>query len=364
MRIDERADRLQFVDALRPLARSYPKNAPPISIAHPELGTFGRIEGHAIHREPRRISEREWKALCRDEARYLRRKRWLDAEVYHALQCTSFDNIIAQRRNGQGNDQWQTKRNYTTVANVWSCPIEVAGTLGSTTLAALPGAVLNGATAGAIPLRVTGVGFKKFLINAGVQHPTGTNVVLFSDVLAGGDGISATLTTAQTVNSPALTRYTGTEAAGNMLTFLVTTALGATASNITGTYVNQAGTSESFPSTAMTVSSILHRLNPIAGGPMVQLASGASGVRSLTNVTLSASMAAGALAYLIYRPLTAVPSIATNTFAERSTPSALGGMVELVKGSDSQHGYLCPMILSSTTGVGNQIYNYTIVDEN
>lgn len=394
MRIDQNPERLQFVDALRRTFETYPHKAPPVPVFHPQLGTFATVENGALWRDPKVLTDSQYQALIKDEndlvalsrkrkRRFLRNlARGMHARLFaeqpdlasaliaqmpaaaYALKCTSFDNIISQRANGYDRDQIFIKLSQTTVASNWSSFVRSGGNPGAVSFNSIPGgSVLNAATTNALPLGNPGSGNKKFLTNIGVNHTTGVNVVQLVDVLVAAGGITTNSTSAQTINTSALTRFTGTAAAGNMITLEVTTAPGATAQNVTVGYTDQTGTAQTTVATAMTASAAAFRLVPVAGGAAIPLNDGVTGVRSVETVTFSAANATGVLALYIYRPVVFVPTVINSTWVERTTPSALSGIRELPVGSDSECGCLQPFVLASSTSTGAQTYYLYITDE-
>lgn len=117
------------------------------------------------------------------------------------------------------------------------------------------------------------------------------------------------------------TRYqTATTAPGNFQFTNVTTALGATASNVTLTYVDQDGNAaEVGPSQVVRISSAVDT-NPLTQPLWFYfLNDGDTGLRNLTNFKLSAAMGAGAADRGIYHPIAIIPGInlaATVTFID------------------------------------------------
>lgn len=394
MRLDEQTERLEFIDQLRRTIKTYPRKAPPIPVFHPQLGHFASVENGAIYRNPDVLTDSQYKALVRDENamiklsrkrkfRFLRdlaRGMWqrrLDDDpafasalisqmpiAAYALKCTTFDNIINQRATGFADDQYMMKLTQTTVASNWSSFVRSGGNPGALTYGNIPGGnVMNAATTNAMPLRYAGSGNKKFLVSAGVNHATGANVALFVDLLVAAGNISTNTTSPQTINTAALTRYTGTASAGNQIIMEVTAAPGATAQNVTIGYTDQTGSAGTTAAIAMTASAATFRLVPTAGGASISLADGDTGVRSVETVTFSAANASGVLSLYIYHPLMFVPSVINSSWVERSTPSSLLGIIELPAGSDSQHGCIQPFALTSSTSTGTQTYYFYIVDE-
>jgi hypothetical protein len=146
------------------------------------------------------------------------------------------------------------------------------------------------------------------------------------------------------------------------MTLEVTTAFGTATGipNVTINYVDQSGNAaESTSAISIGATSLIAgRMFPIQDGPMVRFNTGDYGVRSINQVTFSASSAGAgaACAAIIYKPLLMVPTLAVTSFVERSTPSQLGGIRQLtsvVQGSEPALGFF---VLPSTTSTGVQTY--------
>jgi hypothetical protein len=274
-----------------------------------------------------------------------------------ACAITSWDGVTAARGNGKSWDFMGQKLSQVTVASVWSSFARSGGAPAAMTYTNIPGgAAVDKNTVGAWPLPMTIGGTEDlYLTNFGCNHLTGTNVVLLVDLLVNAANISATVTTAQTVNTTALTRNITGE--GVHMTAEVTTALGATASNLTLAYTNQGGTgARSTGAMAMTASAIAMRLQPATINPAITLQSGDYGVRSIETATFSASMTAGVIAVLLYKPLILLPTLATATFVERSTPAQVGGIIKLTSAAGGTPGCLTFFVLTSSTATGIQTY--------
>jgi hypothetical protein len=134
---------------------------------------------------------------------------------------------------------------------------------------------------------------------------------------------SASLQTFDNTNGP--NRYVGA-GEGGLQCILVnggTTAMGATASNLSAlNYVDQDGNAGAMPTTPtvpITVSTAIHtatlgaRVITTVSGPFLPLATGDCGIRSLTNFTCSAANT-GSMAFCMVRPL------ATMSFGGASVP--------------------------------------------
>ena len=142
------------------------------------------------------------------------------------------------------------------------------------------GAALTNATPGAIPYTNPGAGLTGYL---GRFFAVGTSIatVMLYDRLVTTSGLSGVLTTAQTVNSAALTRYTSGAGVQAWLEFYGAT--GATPTTASISYTNQAGTAGQIGSAPISASLLVGTLIPIT------LAAGDTGVQSVQSVTLAAS---------------------------------------------------------------------------
>lgn len=128
--------------------------------------------------------------------------------------------------------------------------------------------------------------------------------LMLVDILNISGGLDGSLTTAQTTNLPtaALTRYTSGE--GVHAALIILTALGGTASTVTCSYTNQAGTAGR-ASTAVVIGGTGFN----AAGALIRmpLQVGDTGVRSVESVTLSGTTGAvGNFGVVLYRPLAMV----------------------------------------------------------
>jgi hypothetical protein len=168
----------------------------------------------------------------------------------------------------------------------------------------------NGAAPGAveIPTRAT-IGSQPFVNPTGgrQQWLLGIEAALSQlctltmyDRLLHQGNLSGTVATAQTVGGT-MTRYTGAESVGNQIWVEIYTALGSTATTITASYTNQAGTAgRTTRAVAIggTGNNEAQRMIPL------MLQDGDTGVQSVQTVTLAAStLTAGAFGVTIVRPL-------------------------------------------------------------
>jgi hypothetical protein len=170
---------------------------------------------------------------------------------------------------------------------------------------------------GTFPTNATNGSFKQadptgtlHLTTAYSQGTTAPNTLLLYDRLwHGGSGTHVT-TNQQNINgSPS--RYLGTASKGNFAFLEVTTALGATAQNMTMTYVDQDGNSaEAAPALAMVASSAVTRIPHTPW--YVPLNTGDTGVQRVTRIQMSAGNTAGASNVVIGHTLAFLPCPVAN----------------------------------------------------
>jgi hypothetical protein len=371
---------------LRKLGAQYPAKAPPIPVVMSGLGQVGHVE----HRRGVYINsgiERHVRMLMRENAIAERVARDLSDGRFGAgdllplaalgtdsrdaiktirsmrAATSSWDNVVSARGNSKSWDFMATKASLTTVASNWSSFLSASGSPGAITHTAIPGAAAKSSTdTGAFPLGAVSLGASEdlYLTNFGLNHATGTNIVLLVDVLTANGSISTTIVTSQNVSTTSITRWTG--GAGVMMTLEVQSAPGAS----TGTptvrvnYTDQDGNAAQDTGTITqgVTSPAVGRLLPLQDGPMIRLASGDYGVRSVQQVTvsLSSTTAGGALSLIQYKPLLLVPTLAVTTFVERSTPAQIGGIRKLTSVSQGSMPFLGVFVLTSTTSTGVQTY--------
>lgn len=298
----------------------------------------GRLTAGAILEASRRISD------TADAARAIKKMQGA---------ILSFNDIIDARGNGQYCDHFGAKASQTTVANNWSSFLRTGGNPTAAAFTAIPGGDrFTSASTGAVPIACTiGGSDHLYLTNAAVNHVTGNNVHMYVDLCVAAGSVSATSATSQNISTTSLSRWTSGE--GLCMTLEVTTALGATAANITISYTDQAGnTANSTGAIALTTSAIAARLMPVQDGPMIRFASGDSGVRQIEGCILSANMGSGALAAMIYKPLVVIPSLTVSLMPERSTPATLSGIKQLTSAAGGEKPFIGSFILTSTTSTG------------
>jgi hypothetical protein len=128
-----------------------------------------------------------------------------------------------------------------------------------------------------------------------------THICMIADRLNHSGGLSGIVTTAQTTNLPtaALTRYT--DGVGVMIGIEIYTAVGATATTLTASYTNQAGTAGQ-----TTKAVVFGSTNFSAAGRLIvlPLQDGDTGVKSVESVTVLATTGtAGNFGVTLFKPL-------------------------------------------------------------
>lgn len=130
----------------------------------------------------------------------------------------------------------------------------------------------------------------------------GGQAIILVDMLNVSGGLNGTLTTVQTTNLPtaALTRYTDGD--GVMAGLCIWAAIGGTATTVTLSYTNQAGTAGRIsPATQIGGSNVANAAGRVI---LIPLAAGDTGVRSVESVTLAGTTAtAGNFGVCLFKPL-------------------------------------------------------------
>jgi len=183
------------------------------------------------------------------------------------------------------------------------------------------------ATVGAINFTNPGGGRQKWLIGMSWAPAASTNgTVILYDRLVHTSGLDGTVTSAQAVNTVALTRNTAGD--GNQIWLSIFTQIGATPTTVTASYTNQAGTAGR-TTVAVPIGGAgwreIQRIItlPLQGGDM--------GVRSVQSVTLAGSTGtAGGFGVIIAQPLLVTPDMTTSVACLRDLISGLPGVTEVV----------------------------------
>lgn len=185
-------------------------------------------------------------------------------------------------------------------------------------------AVPDRSTTGALPFTAPGGSRDKHLIGAHIA-PLTAGLYLLYDRLFHIGGLSATLTTAQTVQgstpTPALTRNTG--GAGNIAWYEIYSILGTTGTTLTMTYTDQDGNTGS----TSTINIGATGFREVTRAQRIPLAAGDSGIRAIQQVQLTASTGtAGNFGITIAQPLAWIPVGAAGTAGWRDYTTGLPGI--------------------------------------
>ncbi len=376
---------LNVIQELRKVGTALPQKFEPIPVALSDIGKIGHVENarglyvnSALRSNVRALLRDHYRAerVARDVSRgrlgadQLLPIAALGSDSRDAIRAiksmesaiASWNDVVSARSAGRSWDMMGTKASQTTVANAWSSFLRVAGVPAAASFTNIPGAAaFDASTAGAWPLPMSlGATEDLYLTNFGQNHATGTNITLLVDVLTANGNILTSIVTSQTVNSTALPRWTG--GAGVLMTLEVQTAPGTSTGipNVTINYTDQSGNAAQSTGAVSwgTTSPAVGRLLPVQDGPMIRLATGDFGVASVQQVTFSASAAGagGNMALLQYKPLLLVPTLATTSFIERSTPAQIGGIRRLTSVTQGSKPFLGFFVLTSTTSTGVQTY--------
>lgn len=161
-------------------------------------------------------------------------------------------------------------------------------------------------------------------------NPLNPGTYLVCDRLSHQGGLSGTVTTAQTTNLPtaALTRYTS--GVGVMIGLTIYTAIGTTASAVTASYTNQAGTSGQTTASVVMGSTGFNAANRMIFLP---LASGDTGVQAVASVTLNPStVTAGNFGVTLFKPLYTIiaDDMSGQTITSFTGGNSFGGIPEIL----------------------------------
>jgi hypothetical protein len=132
----------------------------------------------------------------------------------------------------------------------------------------------------------------------------------------------------------------------------VTGALGATAATITISYTDQANNAaQSTGAIALTTSAAANRLVPVQDGPMIRLAAGDYGVRTVEGCILSASMLAGTMAVQLFKPLRLQTTL-LGLPVEMTTPVQAGRMTRVTQSAGGELPCIMTQRYVQTSGAG------------
>lgn len=200
-------------------------------------------------------------------------------------------------------------------------------------------------TLGTIQQPNAGAGNEQFLSLFHLQAQN-RSAILIADRLSHQGGLSAIVTTAQTTNLPtaALTRYTTGE--GVFAAVEIYTIIGTTATTITMSYTNSAGTSGRTSQPVVFGGTNRREVSKLI--PM-SLQSGDTGVRAVASVTVLATTGtAGAFGVTLYKPLLILPSLTESQFWASGDPiQRVGAMLPKIEDGAA----LWPIAMGAVAGI-------------
>lgn len=183
----------------------------------------------------------------------------------------------------------------------------------------------------------------KHLLNAAAQTAAGTvapAVLMLVDLLGFYPITTVTTTGNQALNNAVtLPRYTN--GAGVQAFITPSTVMGAGTPNIQLTYTNQAGTAGKVTPATLPAANATAPVTQIvysgtgAGkyGPFMPLAAGDSGIRSVEQFNLSATMTSGVLNLVLCKPLMTLPITTLGVTAERDLVNQFMSMPKIFDGA-------------------------------
>lgn len=193
-----------------------------------------------------------------------------------------------------------------------------------------PGAVAipTNATAGGMQQTDASGGRTKYLVQFALADAGSSGSWMLYDRLLHISGLSGTVTTPQTVGGT-LTRYTG--GVGNQIFVEIYTQIGASATTITASYTNQAGTSGR-TTTAVAFGAANNRENNRF--IMLPLQAGDTGVQSVQTVTVLATTGtAGNFGVTLAHPLAYAENYLSQSGQYRDLAACFPGPVEIKAGA-------------------------------
>lgn len=280
---------------------------------------------------------------------------------------TTYAQVLEQRRLGKGQDCVFSRAlaGVPGVGGIWFTPWGY-GPAGFA-YTAIPG--------GSAPTRAHGnawnfgmsdppSGQKAFLLAIGLASisatalPQGQSLYLWHDTLVEAGPIDCGITTSQTVNTTALTRYT--TGAGVMCTFPCTTGGGAATSNVTLTYTNQANTGSR--SSVVTLDAPNQDMLPLGSDPLFPLASGDYGIRSVQSVQWGTAWTGAVVSIVLYKPLVWMPGLAApNVWYDFDFTKNMTGLVELATTAGGVLGCIGVWMYASGSDSGTVMGTFSTV---
>lgn len=269
---------------------------------------------------------------------------------------TSLSDLISEATTGgKRQDQWFSKAGSITTSGAFGTlwDVGVFPPAGGTPATRPGGEAPTKATTGAFPFNNPGGGDTLHLTTLQCQASSAPNTLILYDRTFHAGTINANTTTAAQSVTGVPTRYATTTSPGTFAFPEVTTSIGATPANITLQYTDQAGNAaENAPAIALSVSSVARRI-PLTTW-FIPLNSGDTGLRTITNVTVSALMGAGVMNIAMGKPLAFIPQPVANSMVVMDGINSAFNLVQIL--SDSCLSFLeLKGVSAASTYTGTQV---------
>lgn len=328
------------------------------------------LKSLGIHRQPPGVYDPSRYRRLEDEAR--RRMAVIgvteggrEVALIQGAAISGYDQIIAARGSGGGNDYAVTKTSMTTTANVWYDLFQQAGQPGAGTPLATTAptdqisTLTRTGSLSAYLSNPTGSN-KKYLLTFGFTAAQQINMAVLVDVVNDGGSFRMSVNTAETVTTPtnATRQYGSGSGIGNLLTFIVRTAGTPGAGTFTAQYIDQGAVATNAPAlTTAAAAVIVGAIFPSsvgvtagAGSFFVPLDPADNGVQAVKQTTCSVA-GTGTLYSQVFFPLLFCPGIAANAYMEATQSQRLDGIKELANAA-AVIGQLSLYILPNGTTTG------------
>lgn len=240
-----------------------------------------------------------------------------DGDIYGTIMGGGFDSLsdlIQKSTQGNRQDMLFSKAGTLTVNGAWASLWNVGAYPSA-------GGAPTAISTGSIPTNATNGSFKQanpsgsntlHITTAFVSSSAAPATLLLYDRLWHGGSVLHTTNVAQPV-SGLPNRYTGTASDRNLAFLEVTTLMGATAQNLTMTYVDSSGNAaEASAALAMIASSAVTRIPHVPY--FIPLNAGDTGIQRITQLQFSANNSAGVSNIVICRPLAFLACPVANVF--------------------------------------------------
>lgn len=219
------------------------------------------------------------------------------------------------------------------------------------------GRVMDRTSLGALKFTNAAAGKFKHLFTLGLGSTVALGVAMLYDRIAEYPFTGTTLGPTTFGTQPALPARdeAGATAGDGVMMFLENFSATATAAvTVTPTYTDSGGTAGNTNAfTSIATAALAGTIANPLGKQWLDLASGDIGVRSIQSYTLSASLLAANVAFVLARPLAILPMLSSNGYVERDLILQLAKMPRLYDGSCLAFNLLagttsCPMFGSLT----------------